>query len=603
MADEKIYTLPEVAQKLSGALRGLLAKHEADIADLLAREQRLAKSYQTPGSGIPSNTGMGSMGGGGTQPMGMSEPLGKCSLCKSTEHRGMCKAMNGEGDGGAAGLQMSEKGKFKKDQAGLSDVGSLSKKAPPGEEKLVHKLKDEYGHDKEGKEKAFATAWAVKNGTVDHKKSEYCCQTIWVANGTPGGGLTKAMPSSSAAALAPKAPAPATPVGAVNHELGGFKSIHSSPTGMPGGSLATPSPKLNIARAGRKGNVQAPVSGTIPNAKAELNPGSASKYGTGGPGHASQTNMPSALKANMATAKAEKDPSAKTTVGRGLDDKAVPGSKMPKAGKSLDAKRHGSGGDLRKDTEIPNKPKGVGGKQQVGKGGGDAAKPTHPNTVAGLGDVKGLSPKAQFAQQKLPDLKAKLAGPKAGPASTPVPPGSLPSTDIDVSEFAQKPTATQRPLASAKDSPALQHFGRGAVDVDVSDLGAPAKSPGGRVAGIQAAARGNPAALNAAVGRGVPAPAPGVAAANLVADKKAGGVGFLNSLVSKFRPPAPAPIPATRGQATTQRFRGAMPLRRAEPGMGGESLKCAMCKGEEHRGLCKGLSSINHNRNMLRVKP
>ena len=42
----------------------------------------------------------------------------------------------------------------------------LAKVAPPGEEKLVHKLKDEYGHDKVGKEKAFATAWAIKNGTV-----------------------------------------------------------------------------------------------------------------------------------------------------------------------------------------------------------------------------------------------------------------------------------------------------------------------------------------------------------------------------------------------------------------------------------------------------
>jgi hypothetical protein len=43
----------------------------------------------------------------------------------------------------------------------------LAKVAPPGEEKLVHKLKDEYGHDKAGKEKAFATAWAIHNKTVN----------------------------------------------------------------------------------------------------------------------------------------------------------------------------------------------------------------------------------------------------------------------------------------------------------------------------------------------------------------------------------------------------------------------------------------------------
>ena len=46
----------------------------------------------------------------------------------------------------------------------------LTKTTPPGEEKLVHKLKEEYGTDKAGKEKAYATAWAIKNGTVN--KSE-----------------------------------------------------------------------------------------------------------------------------------------------------------------------------------------------------------------------------------------------------------------------------------------------------------------------------------------------------------------------------------------------------------------------------------------------
>ena len=39
----------------------------------------------------------------------------------------------------------------------------LKKVTPPGEEKLVHKLKDEYGHDKAGKEKAYATAWSIHN--------------------------------------------------------------------------------------------------------------------------------------------------------------------------------------------------------------------------------------------------------------------------------------------------------------------------------------------------------------------------------------------------------------------------------------------------------
>jgi hypothetical protein len=533
VADEKTYTLPEFAQKLSVAMRGLLAKHEADIANLLSREQKLAKNYQTPGSATPSNTGMGSMGGGGTQPMGMSEPLGKCALCKSTEHRGMCKAMNSEGDGGAAGLAMGEKedtlfgkepkkkdvlpkgpspsgsrpgtggacsecGKvghtpsqhLKKDQAGLSDVGSLS-----------------------------------KSGTTPHLDEV-----------KPG--LAKAMPSSSAAALAPKAPAPTTPVSHVNQELGGFKSLASSPTAMPSAYGMTGGGRKPIASMGR---AKAAVSGSIPNAKSEKNPGSAKPYGTGGPGHATQANMPSALKANMATAKSEKDASAKTTVGRGLDDKAVPGSKMPKAGKSVDTKKPGSGGELRKDAEIPGKVKGVGGKQPVGQGGGDVLKPVSTPAKAGVGTAPGL-PKVGGQRP--------LASAKDSPALQHFGRGAV---DVNLDG------ARHRPLAAATDSPGAQHFGRGAVDVDVSDL------------------------------NGAPVPA-------------RGGVGFLNGLVGKTRPQAIAPAPI-QAPIQSQRFHGALPLRRGEGDMGAPIEKCALCKGAEHRGLCKGLSSINHNRNMLRVKP
>lgn len=57
------------------------------------------------------------------------------------------------------------KGVIARHHAGMAKT-ELAKVAPPGEEKLVHKLKDEYGHDKAGKEKAFATAWAIHNKTV-----------------------------------------------------------------------------------------------------------------------------------------------------------------------------------------------------------------------------------------------------------------------------------------------------------------------------------------------------------------------------------------------------------------------------------------------------
>lgn len=44
------------------------------------------------------------------------------------------------------------------------EKSELSKVTPPDvSEKVVHKLKDEYGHDKAGKAKAFATAWKIHN--------------------------------------------------------------------------------------------------------------------------------------------------------------------------------------------------------------------------------------------------------------------------------------------------------------------------------------------------------------------------------------------------------------------------------------------------------
>jgi hypothetical protein len=48
----------------------------------------------------------------------------------------------------------------------------VEEKAPPGMEALVMKLKNEYGHDKEGKQKAFATAWSIYN--KKHGKAEEC---------------------------------------------------------------------------------------------------------------------------------------------------------------------------------------------------------------------------------------------------------------------------------------------------------------------------------------------------------------------------------------------------------------------------------------------
>ena len=61
-----------------------------------------------------------------------------------------------------AGQTVQDANKSALPKEGLGKA-ELAKVTPPGEEKLVHKLKDEYGHDKAGKEKAYATAWAIHN--------------------------------------------------------------------------------------------------------------------------------------------------------------------------------------------------------------------------------------------------------------------------------------------------------------------------------------------------------------------------------------------------------------------------------------------------------
>lgn len=588
MADQTI-TIPEMRQQLAEGLKGILAKHEASITELRVREQKLAKhelcplcsgplngrcacltehplqknaiqGYASPGgisnqgAGLDSNTGMGSMGGGGTQPMGMAEKcashgkvvkMGKCEACGKPMHK------SPEGAGG------------------LADTGALSKKAPPDSEKLVHKLKDEYGHDEKGKEKAFATAWAIHNGTVNHKAE------------AP---MTKGMPSSSAAALAPKPPAPATSVAQANHELGGMKSIMRSPT-VPGGAGA---PKLT----------------GLPSTPKRLN----------------AMGRPSvAISGEITNAKAETAPEAKTTVGRGLDDKPVPGSKPPVAGKEVSA--DGSGGDIKKGASLKkdamsyfegmNKPsatgaKGVGGKQMVGAGGGDAAKPMTTPAKAGVGTAAG-APKAP-----LPMPTAKPSAPR--PAGSP-PPGA-PKTAP-----AAAPTAApaKKPLAAMGRISAPVK--RDALDMAVG-RGAPVKKPlmamgrsasGGLAARFAAPGANAPRdALDIAAGRGgspvsapvsgAPAPMkemvhPNIERDRLKADKAAAGVGLLNNIKAALgRGPAAAvdtaaePAGQRGGPVASNRFHGTRPLQRGEADMTAskpiDHETCALCKRAEHPGMC-----------------
>jgi hypothetical protein len=102
-------------------------------------------------------------------------------------------------------IQNENKSALPKEGLGKAE---LEKVTPPGEEKLVHKLKDEYGHDKAGKEKAYATAWSIHNKMTKAalpavirnamKKDE-----LEVAKGTVG---EKANPEASLPPKDPKAP-------------------------------------------------------------------------------------------------------------------------------------------------------------------------------------------------------------------------------------------------------------------------------------------------------------------------------------------------------------------------------------------------------------
>ncbi len=384
--------------------------------------------------------------------------------------------------------------------------------------------------------------------------------------------MAKGMPSSSAGALAPPAPRPTTSVSQANKELGGFKSIANSPTGPGRTPAPMPSKKFNIGGAGRGNPATATASGTIGAPKA-----------------------PTMGKAELPAQKA-------------VPEKKVDGSKMPKAGKSADPKKPGSGGEiLKKDAAAMQRAPegaGVGGKQPVGQGGGDAHKVA---ATAGSGGPKNIP-------------KPNVAPGKKQPKS-PMPA----SVDIDVSDFDKGPAKRTFAPAPAAAAPANDKL-RAAGSADV-----------GRLMGE--GLKGVKSTMNRITAMNGPS-----AADQLKADKRAGGVGFLNSLIRKFRPLAPAQ--GQQGSLTSQRFHGATALQRAEPdaltyagaaetkrlsnkkdglkAAGGADVKrmkankimghptgnitkaedmgnCAVCKKQESKCLCKGLSGVNHNRKMLAV--
>jgi len=290
-------------------------------------------------------------------------------------------------------------------------------------------------------------------------------------------------------------------------------------------------------------------------------------------------------------------PNAKAECGMGKKFK-IPGKK---------------GGKLKKHTaatpspDARPAPSGIPGKQPVGQGGGDAFKVPHAATSASLNDVRQLAPAAANATKDkagLPGAKAPAAAPAQAPGAAMPKTGVHPDTKASLGNVqAMAPNAAWKGAGLPSLKAKLQN-------VQASHALAP-KAP--------AAAPARPTAI---VARPAAAPAP-AARQQLSADKRAGGVGFLNNLLSRFRrPPAgAAPTPGIAAapaapRVASARFHGALPLQRSEPSTKAakkspfpDAATCFNCKKSEHSGICKeempapteGLSGVNHNRNMLSV--
>src|ERR1700690_267291 len=428
---------------------------------------------------------------------------------------------------------------FKCDCA-LQKSEALAKKTPPDiSEKTMHKLKDEYGHDEKGKEKAYATAWSIEDklkkeqmapryaeeigivgphtkakpahGDGPHDQRPYMHQAMMGAINSrndkkPAIGMKKsAMASSSASALNPPAARPATPVGMANKELSGFQSIASKPS---------------ISSMGRS---KASASGSIMG-KAEKKADKKDLEKDDGMG-----GMPSPM---MMSEKCEGCGLAKALCKCSMEKmeiKTTPTTDIPDKGSGGETKKIGN---KLKKSGIPEV-QGVAGKQPTGQDGGGANK-----APRALADVKGMAAAPKWGDTGLPELKAQLAKVKGG-----------------VSWLKSTHTAAHR-VHPAQAAPKSQRF-HGALPLQRSEM----------------LGNGSPS------GHGPPVK---------IWDKE----GDKPSKKPDLKALAPRPDKKKL-------------LTKAEMG------SCAMCKKEEHAGKCmksevpaptEGLSAMNHNRTMLRLK-
>src|ERR1700690_968357 len=480
---------------------------------------------------------------------------------------------------------------FKCDCA-LQKSEALAKKTPPDiSEKTMHKLKDEYGHDEKGKEKAYGTAWSIEDRLKKEQMAPRYAEEIGIvgphtkakaAHGDgphdqrpamhqadmgainsrndkkPAIGMKKsAMASSSASAINPPKARPATPVAAVNHEMSSFQSISSKP----------PISSMGRNKAAASGSIMGKAESPVGNRPQWMSrslddqddkPLKVPKPGTV-PG-ADPVKIPEGTKPrNKSNKKLDKDemggmPSP-MMMSEGCPECGGVGShpktcstalKNPKTVKKMEIKTtpttdvpdKGSGGETKK---IGNKLKksgipevqGVAGKQPVGQDGGGANK-----APRALADVKGMAAAPKWGDTGLPELKAQLAKVKGG-----------------VSWLKSTHTAAHR-VHPAQAAPKSQRF-HGALPLQRSEM----------------LGNGSPS------GHGPPVK---------IWDKEGD------------KPSKKPDLKALSPRPDKKKL-----LTKAEMG------SCAMCKKEEHAGKCmksevpaptEGLSAMNHNRTMLRLK-
>ncbi len=230
------------------------------------------------------------------------------------------------------------------------------------------------------------------------------------------------------------------------------------------------------------------------------------------------------------------------------DDKKVPGSvlpsdKMPKKVGSTE----GSGGKITKKSE-----KGEKGVASLRK---DA-----------MGSLMGKDKWKKPGSMGAPTLPGMTAPTKVN--------GMHPDTAASLADVKGLAPSAAKPAAAAPKLPA------------VAPATAKPTLPGAKPAPAAAAPAGNPDA-------------------DLAADKKAAGVGFLNNLISKFKGVGNAGWKRTATHSP--KFSGVRPLARSEK-KADQPLKksmgnCLLCKADEHGGACKASPSNPRPGKTLKVEP